>query len=227
MSRILVIVPAKPQMHAELKRRCMVSALAMLEANRHEMAFLFDWTSEAKQPGDATPWSVVARVRNRIVDGLSLDRWDYLLWIDADVIDYPADLPTRLIQSNPEGVSAPMVLIEDSARLFYDFAGFIIRGRDHVRHDTRMLVRGRNLSHEPPYWPIEPTQDVVEMDCVGCVMMVPAAIYRAGGRYEDHPLFTDHYPICRKAREMGRRVTVCRSLVTTHANLPKYGEAWH
>ena len=37
-----------------------------------------------------------------------------MLWLDADVVKYPPDLVLRLYETNPHGVSAPLVVIEDS-----------------------------------------------------------------------------------------------------------------
>ena len=34
--------------------------------------------------------------------------------MDADVVRYPPDLPRRLLDTNPGGITAPLVLIEDS-----------------------------------------------------------------------------------------------------------------
>jgi hypothetical protein len=174
---------------------------------------------------------------------MAIMEWDYLLWVDADVVDYPLDLPTRLIDSNPTGVSAPMVLIE-GRKDFYDWAAFVMKGKDTIKPTNRHRVWGRNIQHEPPYWNecdshtedgppeaakpqwYEPKERVVEMDCVGTIVMVPTRIY-AHAQYEDHPAFTDHHPICKAARDLGLKVTVDRGTVAYHADLPKWGEQWH
>ena len=39
---------------------------------------------------------------------------EYVIWLDADVVKYPSDLILRLYETNPHGVSAPLVLIESS-----------------------------------------------------------------------------------------------------------------
>ena len=39
---------------------------------------------------------------------------EYVIWLDADVVKYPSDLILRLYETNPHGVSAPLVLIENS-----------------------------------------------------------------------------------------------------------------
>lgn len=65
------------------------------------------------------------------------------------------------------------------------------------------------------------------MACVGCLYTVPVPVYLAGARHTDHPTNTDHWAVCQTARKLGRTVTVDMRLRALHANLPKYGEAWH
>jgi len=192
---------------------------------------------------DSTPWSRVARARNAMLERINLKSYDHLLWIDADVVNYPADMPMRLLEANPDGVSAPMVLIQGSDQ-FYDWAAFVMQGKSRIMPTSRKRVWGRNLAHQPPYWHLhEPPQvendrsarpawmnlpdRLVEMDCVGTITMVPAWIYLDGVRYEDHPAFTDHFPICAHCIKMGKRVVVVRDIIAKHADLPKFGESWH
>lgn len=217
----------------------------MLPASNPElsMALFIDESPVESQPTDKNPWSKVARIRNAMLGKINLDAWDYLLWIDADVVGYPLDMPRRLIRGNPTGVSAPLVLIQDRDE-FYDWAAFVMRGADTILPEDRHRVWGRNLAHKPPYWhhhapfKIEddrnarpnwyrPPTDIVEMDCVGTITMVPAWVYLEGARYEDHPAFTDHYPICKSVRDSGGKVTVDRTITAYHADLPKFNEAWH
>jgi hypothetical protein len=233
MKKVLTVIPVKPTLHPEIRRMSAESAHAMVAANPDlELSIIFDTRSEPKHDTDHTPWSKVARVRNKVLDSIDLSKWDYLFWVDADVIRYPADMPTRLLTENPTGVSAPMVMIDGNMEglvntRFYDMAAFIIEGRDHIEPTVAIpFIPGRNVWYTPPYWPDEPTTDVVRMDCVGTITMVPAHIYKTA-RYEDHPAFTDHYPICKEARRQGLPVTAHRNITAFHANLPKYGEAWH
>jgi hypothetical protein len=156
---------------------------------------------------------------------IDVNHYDYLLWIDADIIDFPLDMPSRLIEGNPTGISAPMVLIEGS-NTFYDYTAFVIKGQDHIEPRSRNCIHGRNLKPQSPYWINVPTETVVELDCVGTITLVPSWVYKFA-RYEDHPAFTDHYPLCKAVRDAGLKVTVDRSLLAYHANLPAYGESWH
>jgi len=58
----------------------------------------------AMQASDERPLSKTARLRNRMLDAVNVSAFDYLLWIDADVVEYPATLPSLLISANPGGV---------------------------------------------------------------------------------------------------------------------------
>ena len=239
MSRILLISPVRPSLHPELQKALWNNMQATIGSNpEHELGFLIDYTKITSDPTDRTPWSKVTRIRNKILDYIDISAWDHLLWIDADVVIWPANMPTKLLGANPYGVSMPMVLIEGSNR-FYDVSACIMRGTEDVEPRNRKRIKGRNVHDEPPYFfsldgqpynPInkrESNRSIVEMDCVGTITLVNTDIYRTGVRYEDHPVFTDHYPICKKAREIGRLVTMTTSIKAYHADLPKYGEKWH
>ena len=57
---------------------------------------------------------VLATLRNALLQEYLRPEHEYVLWLDADVVDYPPDLVGQLHGLNPGGVSAPLVLIEDS-----------------------------------------------------------------------------------------------------------------
>lgn len=207
----------------------MLQASALAAANSDlEIAVHLDYAREPSRPEDKTPWAKVGRIRNRVLDRVAWEKFNYLLWIDADVVEYPADMPTRLLNCNPDGISAPMVYVEDGTwkGRFYDTCGFIIKGKSHIEPDRLPQILGRNLCHDAPYWPAEPTDVLMEMDCVGTITLVPSVLYRHA-RYEDHPAFTDHFSICQAASHLGMRTVVNRNISAFHAELPKYGEPWH
>lgn len=227
MTHVKVMVPMKPTINDELRRKCYAAIHRMLAAN--PSLRLSVWVDDRPMPaqeGDSRPWSRVARCRNRMLEECPGHDVNLFLWIDADVVEYPADLPTRLLAANPFGVTAPMIFVEDSLT-FYDWAAFIMEGQSHIEPTNRWQVAGRNLSQWAPYWPEPKGATVVPMDCVGTVTMVPSVVYNDGARYEDHPAFTDHFPICKRAKELGLPVVVDRSTVAYHAELPRYGEPWH
>lgn len=211
MSKICVVIPFKPSLHGILRARAFTLASALPKFNPdHEFTLIFDAQHEPPQLSDSTAWSKVCRVRNRVVDTLFGESCDFshILWIDADVVQYPMDMPTKLIEVNPNGVTSPLVLTEDMGNWFYDTAA-------------------TGLKHEPPYWPVEPTTELADVDCTGTIVMMPAHYYFRGIRHEDHPTRTDWWPICQFALEREHRVCIHRGVVARHANLPKYGEPWH
>ena len=58
--------------------------------------------------------TVLATIRNIVIHEYLRPEHEYVLWLDADVVRYPADLVKRLYETNPTGVSAPLVVIEGS-----------------------------------------------------------------------------------------------------------------
>ena len=57
---------------------------------------------------------VLATLRNALLAEYLQPAHELVLWLDADVVEYPADLVAQLHAANPGGVSAPLVLIEES-----------------------------------------------------------------------------------------------------------------
>jgi hypothetical protein len=226
---ILTIIPIRPGLNPAIRAMSLAASAAMLDANPgHTINLLLDTWPEPSQAGDNTPWNRVGRVRNRVLSQINLSTYTHLLWLDADVIRYPADMPSRLLAANADGMTAPLVLVDHWGERFYDWAAFIERGTAHIERGNRWRIAGRNLQHDPPYWAEAPATELVEMDCVGTVTLVPTDIYRQGARYDpQEPAYTDHWPIAAACLARGRRVICHRGVVAYHANLPEYGEAWH
>lgn len=155
------------------------------------------------EPGDERPFSAHAAARNKMLELYLKKEHTHVLWIDADVVDYPADLASRLYNLDSDGIIAPTPLIEGSAR-FYDVYGFV---------DSH----GRRLERPYPPYLANPLMSV------GTCYLAPAALYHAGARYEPTDGHTEHYSVCRRAK----RVSSTADVVVYHANLPKYGEEWH
>jgi hypothetical protein len=232
--RVLVIVSYKPDMMPEIEAKsqaCLKQIPTFSPATETKPTVSIDVFEQRKpfpsEESDCTPWSKVTRVRNHTLDVCGWENYDALLWIDGDIVDYPPNMPDLLVEANYCGVTAPLVLVEKK-RTFYDRSAFIIHGTCHVEPTHRFpFLHGRNLSDHEPYWTYTPKENLVDMDCVGSVTLVNTDIYREGARYEDHPAFTDHFPICQRALQLGRRVLCRRDVIAYHADLPKYGEAWH
>src|ERR1700744_4882241 len=108
--KILVCIPIKPTINVVLREKCTALATSLAAANpAHHIGVFFYFSPMPKQATDSRAWSKVARARNQLLDRITITAWDYPLWIDADVVEYPLDLPTRLIEGNPDGVRAQMV----------------------------------------------------------------------------------------------------------------------
>jgi len=233
--RVAIMVPANPRLHPRLKSIMHDNLHAILDANPQlNMRLFVDSGPVAEHPGDLRPLSKTSRLRNRMLDSLDLDKFDYLVWIDSDVVEIPPDLPTALITANPTGVTAPLVLIEEPGPLgpnqFYDTTAFVLKGRADVAVNvTDPYVVGRSIEMFPPYIPDKKDgSELVEMDGVGTCYSIPTSIFKEGGaRFQDHARLTEHFSVISKAHEMKVPVLLHMGLTVRHANLPKYGAGWH
>jgi hypothetical protein len=235
---VLVLVPIKPGTHPYFDRqtRRRVESLPGFNPGL-EIRWLFDERPMEPEPGDDRCWTRVARGRNRIINEGYHHGFDYALWIDCDVLDFAANLPTRLVEDLipshrleewapgvASGIAAPLILIEGS-RVNYDYSSFVEFGKSHIQPDNPGFVAGRNLGGTPPYWSSDPGPDpLVPMDGVGACMLVSTNIYALGARYwPTSRTFPDQFPICQKARELAFPVLCDRRLVAYHAYLPRFG----
>ena len=205
MANILALVPAKPGLAPALRERAVALLARLIVAERaigeHQLEAHIRTCNEV---GDGRAYSAHAAARNATLGEYLRPAHTHVLWIDADVVDYPDNLATRLHAIDSEAVIAPLVLIEGTNR-FYDTRGFV--GLD-----------GGTPRLYPPYG-VEGA-----MLAVGTCYLMPAAPFLAGVRYEPTPEQTEHWSVC---RESGLRVRGTEAVTVFHADLPKYGEAWH
>mmetsp|Transcript_10960 Transcript_10960/g.26359 ORF Transcript_10960/g.26359 Transcript_10960/m.26359 type:complete len:333 (+) Transcript_10960:93-1091(+) len=236
--RVAVLVPSNPTMHHDLKQMIMTNLRRLPDANpTMEIRTFLDAGPIPTLPSDGRPLSKTARLRNRMIDAVGIEDYDYVLWIDSDVIEFPADLPTLLISENPTGVTAPLVLIEEPGPLgpnqFYDTTAFTLKGRAYHRpKDNTPYVEGRSVQLFYPYVPIQPYLDPPEqcvmLDGVGTVYVIPVPLFtKHGARYRDHPSLTEHWSIVEAAHQAGMPVCMHTGVIVRHANLPKWGDSWH
>jgi hypothetical protein len=236
--------------------RMMYHCSRLREANPLlKIDFALDNDRVGKESGDYTPWSRVKRIRNMMINRYDIHKYDYLYIIDSDIIDYPHDFLTRAIGLNPEGITAPVALIQNSI-VFYDWCGYQKKGNTSLygpygKYIKNLSVKERNFNLQPPY--VDDNSRLVEIDCVGCTYVVPSKVFNysygnmkselietfsiAGVtnhkihedkvQYEDHPCFTDHFTICAALRANGGKVFMDRGSAAYHADLPIHGEAWH
>lgn len=134
--RVVLMIPARQGLHPDIERKA-AAALAAMQAGNPSLnltTFIFDKVVP-RESGDDRPLSKVTRIRNMMLHEANVrEDFDYVMWVDSDLVSYPADLPTALIRANPEGVTAPLVLVEEPGPLgrvdqFYDTTAFVRLGR--------------------------------------------------------------------------------------------------
>lgn len=168
-----------------------------------------------------------ATARNELIDQFLEPEFEWVLWMDIDIIQAPKNLIEALMSESLEhatdigpAITAPMVWMErvkdgpvsiENGGWFYDTGGFQDEAGEFA--DFRDGVAGSGRT--------------VEMQSVGCVYLVPAELYRQGLRYRPTGHEVEHLSFCHAAKAQGARVIAVRELNVTHAYLPKYGEAWH
>lgn len=204
VKKVLVAIPYKSTLNPVLRARMNVLSTRLSVNNPGYIVELCRFENDTKGiPGD--PFSPHAIARNKLIDQHLTDH-DLVMWIDADLVDYPPNLITLLDNGC---VAAPIVLIEGSTQ-FYDTYGY--------------RENGKCVGAYQPYF--ESQEKLVNLDAVGCAYLIPAVVYK-NHRYHTTPGQTEHYSIMESARSMGMRI-VCNTEVTVfHADLPKYGESWH
>jgi tetratricopeptide (TPR) repeat protein len=211
---ILVLVPVKPNLHIALKQRARELAQRLPEANP---GLTFELVFDERGPGDKAVRDLEGRVlltapiRQQLIDEFLKPEHHAVLWVDADLVSYPADLPTHLLRRNPLGVSAPVVLLDHHADRFYDVAGFVENGQWARVNYPWFNQKGPEF----------------DLDGVGCIYLVPTKVYHAGGRHENVPGFTDHLAVCSMAKRLGMPVRAYGDLKAYHAYLPDFGESFH
>lgn len=168
---------------------------------------------------DGRKYSPNADARNRFIAQNLESKHDWVLWTDADLVEARHDLIVDLLvmigqqivnrDDWQHTIAAPFVLIEGQDR-FYDYGGFI--------------QNGHMFSPAPPYCDGD---GVIELDSVGSCYLVPAELYRMGGRYDPVGDEVEHLSFHRFAKSKGYRIFANRGLTVRHADLPRWGLAWH
>jgi hypothetical protein len=234
---VLVLTPVNPQLEERVLDRAKELAHRALKGMRN-CRVVYDNGGEAPPRGATFPHRLAALtpLRQAMVDRhLRDERW--IFWVDADLVDYPAQLIDELIHRAEGGIAAPLVIMEGDASLppsregfgpgrFYDIAGFV--------------EQGRWARFTPPFF--DQLGPVFELDSVGCCYLVNADLYRHGARHElDHASatfiaenrvwgedaifqnqhgpansFSDHYSVCQFARKCQLPVRAFADLIAYH-----------
>jgi len=251
--RVIVMFPKRKEIHPRIDELAQSALNALRDGNPNLDLSLFIFDEHVpKIASDGRPLSKTVRIRNIMMSRIQMAKeFDYVMWIDSDLVAYPPDLPSKLIRSNPHGVTAPLVLLEEPGPLgtdqFYDTTAFVLKCTVNPS-DPSPYLEGRNVDRLYPYVQRGDTtctreltnvsslercsnyilNDVESMDGVGTIYIVSADIYSEGMvLYEDHPAFTEHFSIAAHARRMGRPVLMYTRAVARHANLLLYGETFH
>jgi glycosyltransferase involved in cell wall biosynthesis len=204
LNNILVAIPYKIGMNPELLKR-MRELAAQITTPMVEIAEYAN-----KPTWSDIPFAPHAAARNALLDARLKPWHEWVMWIDADIVDYPPDIIDQLRSVNYGGITAPMVLIEGSSQ-FYDTYGF-------VEH-------GHHISHIPPYF--DGCGRLIDLDAVGSVYLANARVYHSGARYHPTPGQTEHFSVMQQAKSMGMLVRCKADMVVFHADLPRYGEGYH
>jgi glycosyltransferase involved in cell wall biosynthesis len=211
--RILVPMPIRPNLGQALTNR-MYQNLHTLKPEGNDLEIVIDTRSYLKHYDDENFFARLARMRQAMIDKSLRIYHDYVLWIDADIIEYPPDLFNRL-RATGDGIVSPIVLIEGGTQN-YDTAGM------RESRDFRS-------SESPPYFS-QPSPVVHLMSVGGCVL-VPADIHRkvkfqAQDDFEPNWI-TEWWSLCEGALKLGYTVQCNTEIQVYHAELPNYGEDWH
>ena len=243
---VLVLTPVKPLLAEHVLERAKELVHRALKGMRN-CRVVYDSTGEAPPRESAHvrarrettfPHRLAALtpLRQAMVDRhLRDERW--VFWVDADLVDYPAQLIDELIHRAEGGIAAPLVIMEGDASSppsgrgfgpgrFYDIAGFV--------------EQGRWARFTPPFF--DQPGPVFELDSVGCCYLVNADLYRHGARHElDHASatfiaenraweedaicqnqrgpansFSDHCSVCQFARKSQLPVRAFADLIAYH-----------
>lgn len=193
--KVVVMIPYLEDMHASFIHIMKQKVNEMISRCKNiEFTLQYDNQRMKKQDNDYTPWSRVKRIRNKMVSETNMENFDYALWIDADMVEYPADFPERAISINPSGITAPLALIEKTTT-FYDWCGYVPQNKSHIDEERIGYIYGRQIGLIPPYLPInveerktyisdmlndklDDNNPIIEMDCVGCMYLMPAHTFK-------------------------------------------------
>jgi hypothetical protein len=237
---IVVLVPVSPEIEKHFINSC--AYLVQRAAAPFRLCrLIFDSAGTPPPPGKPHPYrqEPLSKIRQSMVDKY-LGTADWVAWIDADIVDYPANLLSELINRAGGGIAAPILLMDgesDPGNLsgwggfgpgrFFDVAGY---------------VEGLRWARFEKPWFDQPGPEY-SLDSVGSCYVVNAGIYRKGARHTADPYsldfirrdlkwsaetvemnqkgpancFTEHFSVCQWAKRHGFPVRAYGDLVARHA----------
>jgi hypothetical protein len=243
---VLVLLPFDEIVPCPVRERMFESLRALECANpgfNVHLGLSDDW--EPDLPQDLSRRAAIARLRNRLLKQYLKPSHKYVLWLDGGVVRYPPDLIVKLHRANPNGITAPLVLLEESDQSYFhqrhcgsaNCAGSVMGARPKKFHDPRgFLLSGQRLhgadqqfpgtvGEWPPYLGAQAGK--VDCESVGTTYLAPAEVYRSPKipKFFATP-FTENFPVVHAAKyELNMRVLVDLDTVVEHALLLRYGVA--
>lgn len=153
-----------------------------------------------------------ATARNAMIDAFLRPEHRWVLWVDIDLIAYPATFAIEAMARNPLGITGCIPLLDHLNRRLYDIGGFLDWDGSPGRPDHPWFDQPG-----PAY----------DLQSVGCLYLIPAWLYRApvGLRYRpDGPVYgVEHPSVCQGALRHGVKIRAYDDLTAVHAWLPDYG----
>lgn len=238
---ILILQPIRPSNPPAL-RAVADALLARLPAANPSMTFDIRQDDVALEiPPHPSLYQRHATVRNYMLDTYLKPEHTHVLWVDSDLIDYPADLPTHLMWAASQCPHCPFADADACQDADYErclrcrtrWPGTIVAplallsetsGWSQRFYDIGGFIEQGSRARMFPPW-FNQQGDVIELDSVGCCCLAPAALYRDGVRYSPPPTdyYVEHWSVMRAARQRGHRICALTTMVATHAWLPDYG----
>lgn len=163
---------------------------------------------------------VLARARNRLLSG-ALEDEDWVLWLDADLVDYPPDLLARLLAAGRD-IVVPHCVLPDGRT--FDLNSFRLEGRTVGEEDPRHLADG---IFQPPrgagrrYLGDFPGEEAVPLHGVGgTALLVRADLHREGLCFPpySHRGYIETEGLAAMARDMGVTAWGLPDLRIVHAD---------
>lgn len=162
---------------------------------------------------------IIARARNRLLSGALRDE-DWVLWLDADLVDYPPDLLLQLLAADKDIVVPHCVLPHGAT---FDLNTFCFSVAAGGRDDARYLVDGL---FQPPrganrlYLETFKTERLVPVDGVGgTALLIRADLHREGLSFPPFAYrgYIETEGLAMMAKDMGHQCWAMPRLRIVHA----------
>lgn len=249
MMTVLILQPIAPNTTPALRARA-DALLARLEGANPGMTFdICQDDAALPPPPHPSIYMKHATVRNYMLDKYLRPEHTHVLWVDSDLVEYPADLPTRLMDVASQtgwlcacGVCARMrdggdIMGTGAHGSSHSIPAAIVAplallsptsGWSNRFYDIGGFIEHGNRARMFPPW-FEQQGDVIELDSVGCCYLAPATLYREGARYAPPPTdyYVEHWSVMQEAKRRGYRVVALTTVHVLHAWLPDYGMEAH